>query len=166
MDKITLEMIEKVLDATKEGYHTVKDALIQAGGDVEAAIKSLKEDKPVEAEATEVVVEETEETVEKACTIEPEVEEETKASDDPTLDEYAQKIIERLKKRVQEGNVERIKVSKDGKTILDIPLNIGLLGGIITLATFPWALILGVITAFGLNCKIEIINKDGGSEEM
>lgn len=169
MDKITLEMIEKVLDATKEGYHTVKEALLEAGGDVEVAIKSIKETKEApEPEAEAIIeIEDTETEAAKEYAPEPEADTEPKAApEDKTLDEYAQEMIERLKKKVQEGNVDRIKVSREGNTILDIPLNIGLLGGIITIATIPWALILGVITAFGLNCKIEIVTKDGDSEEM
>ena len=176
--EITLEMIEEVLDATKKDYHTVKSALLETEGDVEAAIRLLAETPDeegevakaaIEAEDTETMAEdeirETDNTGTKAA--EPEVgTEPEKGPEDKRLDDYADEIIERLKKKVQEGNVDRIKVSREGKTLLDIPLNLGLLGGILTIATIPWALILGVITAFGLNCKIEIITKDGNSEEM
>ena len=175
---ITLEMIEKVLDATKEGYHTVKNALLEAEGDVEAAIRSLNEaPAEEEAESTDTRAAESEDiagpdtdledvtgpedTAEPEDTAGPET-----SPEDKKLDDYAEEIIERLKKRIQEGNVERIKVSREGNTLLDIPLNLGLLGGILTIATIPWALIIGVITAFGLNCKIEIVTKDGDSEEM
>ena len=169
---ITLEMIEKVLDATKEGYHTVKKALLEAEGDVEAAIRSLNE-APVEekTENTDTRAAEPEDTAE------PETEQDDVNEPDDTaeaetnpedkkLDDYAEEIIERLKKRIQEGNVDRIKITREGNTLLDIPLNLGLLGGILTIATIPWAVILGVITAFGLNCKIEVVTKDGNSEEM
>lgn|GEM_PF-613984 len=174
---ITLEMIEKVLDATKEGYHTVKNALLEAEGDVEAAIRSLNE-SPAEEEAETVAENEATEaestdtrSAETEIIEEPETEpEDAKEADigpeDKKLDDYAEEIIERLKKRIQEGNVDRIRISREGNILLDIPLNLGLLGGILTIATIPWALILGVITAFGLNCKIEIVTKDGDSEEM
>ncbi len=173
--EITLEMIEKVLDATGKDYHTVKNALLEAEGDVEAAIKALTEEEAEtiiegeekEAEDTDTRAAEPEEAKEQEETAAQEEKTETEAGpEDKRLDEYAEEIIERLKKRIQEGNVDRIKVTREGNTILDIPLNLGLLGGILTIATIPWALILGVITAFGLNCKIEIINKDGNSEEM
>ena len=165
---ITLEMIEKVLDATKEGYHTVKNALLEAGGDVEAAIRSLNETPAEEeAESVDTRAAQPEDIAEPES--EGDTEDRTEAGttwEDKKLDDYAEEIIERLKKGIQEGNVERIRISREGNTLLDIPLNLGLLGGILTIATFPWALIIGVITAFGLNCKIEIVTKDGDSEEM
>lgn len=174
---ITLEMIEKVLDATKEGYHTVKNALLEAEGDVEAAIRSLNEapaeeeaetvaeNEDTEAESTDADFAEPEDIEEPETEPEDAKEAET-GSEDKKLDDYAEEIIERLKKRIQEGNVDRIRISREGNILLDIPLNLGLLGGILTIATIPWAVILGVITAFGLNCKIEIVTKDGDSEEM
>lgn len=175
--EITLEMIEKVLDATGKDYHTVKTALLEAEGDVEAAIRSLTELSAEEETETITETEEAENTDTRAA--EPEdaaenedaTDQEEKADpeagpEDKKMDDYAEEIIERLKKRIQEGNVDRIKITREGNTLLDIPLNLGLLGGILTIATIPWAVILGVITAFGLNCKIEVVTKDGNSEEM
>ena len=171
--EITLEMIEKVLDATEKGYHTVKNALLEAEGDVEAAIRSLNELSAGEEAETKIESEEAETENTGTRTAEPEedTEQEEKTEpeagpEDKKLDDYAEEIIDRLKKRVQEGNVDRIKITREGNTLLDIPLNLGLLGGILTIATIPWALIIGVVTAFGLNCKIEVVTKDGNSEEM
>ena len=173
---ITLEMIERVMEATDADYYQIKEALIAADGDVNSAIEALKsvqeevtersmpeevagEESP-EAEEAEVKAEEASEARE-----EDTAEKET-AGEDWAMEDFAEKIIDRLKKRVEEGNVERIKISRDGKTILNIPLGLGLLGGIFTIATIPWAMILGILTAMGLNCKIEIINQDGSHEEM
>ena len=169
--EITLEMIEKVLDATGKDYHTVKTALLEAEGDVEAAIRSLTELSAEEETETITETEEAENTDTRAAEPEEATEQEEKTEteagpEDKKMDDYAEEIIERLKKRIQEGNVARIKITREGNTLLDIPLNLGLLGGILTIATIPWAVILGVITAFGLNCKIEVVTKDGNSEEM
>lgn len=169
--EITLEMIEKVLDATGKDYHTVKTALLEAEGDVEAAIRSLTELSAEEETETITETEEAENTDTRAAEPEEATEQEEKTEteagpEDKKMDDYAEEIIERLKKRIQEGNVDRIKITREGNTLLDIPLNLGLLGGILTIATIPWAVILGVITAFGLNCKIEVVTKDGNSEEM
>ena len=168
--EITLEMIEKVLDATGKDYHTVKTALLEAEGDVEAAIRSLTElsaEEETEADNTDTRTAEPEEASEMEDGTDQEEKTEPEADpEDKKMDDYAEEIIERLKKRIQEGNVDRIKITREGNTLLDIPLNLGLLGGILTIATIPWAVILGVITAFGLNCKIEVVTKDGNSEEM
>ena len=162
--EITLEMIEKVLDATGKDYHTVKTALLEAEGDVEAAIRSLTElsaEEETKADNTDTRAAEPEDAADQEEKADPEA-----GPEDKKMDDYAEEIIERLKKRIQEGNVDRIKITREGNTLLDIPLNLGLLGGILTIATIPWAVILGVITAFGLNCKIEVVTKDGNSEEM
>ena len=173
---ITLEMIERVMEATDADYYQIKEALIAADGDVNSAIETLKsvqeevaersmpeevagEESP-EAEEAEVKAEEASEAKEE------DIAEKETAGEDWAMEDFAEKIIDRLKKRVEEGNVERIKISRDGKTILNIPLGLGLLGGIFTIATIPWAMILGILTAMGLNCKIEIINQDGSHEEM
>ena len=168
--EITLEMIEQVLEATDKDYHTVKNALLETEGDVEAAIRSLSElpaEEETKADNTDTRAAEPEDAAENEDATDQEEKTDPEAGpEDKKLDDYAEEIIERLKKRIQEGNVDRIKITREGNTLLDIPLNLGLLGGILTIATIPWAVILGVITAFGLNCKIEVVTKDGNSEEM
>ena len=80
------------------------------------------------------------------------------------MDKRAESITERLKKAVKDGNVDRIRISREDETILNIPVNVGVVGGIIGIATVPWALIIGAIASVGLGCKIEIVKKDGSSE--
>ena len=80
------------------------------------------------------------------------------------MDKKSESVIERLKKAVKDGNVDRIRISREDETILNIPVNVGVVGGIIGIATVPWALILGAIASVGLGCKIEIVKKDGSSE--
>ena len=73
-------------------------------------------------------------------------------------------VVDRLKEAVKQGNVDRIKVIRDDEVLLNIPVNVGVLGGIIGIATVPWALIIGAIAGVGLGCRIEIVKKDGSSE--
>ncbi len=46
------------------------------------------------------------------------------------------------------------------------PVNIGIVGGIIGLAAAPWALIAGSVAAFGLGCRLEVVKKDGTTDEV
>ncbi len=188
---ITIEMIEQVLEATNADYRMIKQALIDADGDVDKAIEAIRSETAAEPERSiirdpaeesaaeaeneeaEVKAEETEEgTEEKAEETESGSEEESEGKtekdpmDDWSIDEFAEKMIDRLKKRIEEGNVDRIRISREGTTILNIPLGLGIIGGLFSIATVPWAVILGILTAMGLNCKVEIITKDGDSEEM
>ena len=75
-------------------------------------------------------------------------------------------IIDKLKAKVDEGNVDRIQIRKDDEVILKVPVNVGIIGGVIGLATAPWALIAGTIAAFGFGCKLEIVKNDGTTDEV
>lgn len=75
-------------------------------------------------------------------------------------------MIEKLKVKVKEGNVDRVQIRKDDEIILKLPVNVGIIGGIIGAAAAPWALIAGTIAAFGFGCKLEIVKKDGSTDEI
>ena len=75
-------------------------------------------------------------------------------------------MIEKLKVKVKEGNVDRVQIRKDDEIILKVPVNVGIIGGIIGAAAAPWALIAGTIAAFGFGCKLEIVKKDGTTDEI
>jgi hypothetical protein len=82
------------------------------------------------------------------------------------IGEEAKAAVEKLKKRVKEGNVDRIQIRKDDQIVLSVPVNVGIIGGIIGFATIPWALIAGSVAAFGLGCKLEVVKKDGSTDEI
>ncbi|MCR5342072.1 MULTISPECIES: DUF4342 domain-containing protein, partial [unclassified Butyrivibrio] len=75
-------------------------------------------------------------------------------------------LIDKLKKIVEEGNVDRIQIKKDDEIVLSVPVNVGIIGGIVGLAAAPWALIAGSVAAFGLGCKLIVVKKDGTSDEV
>ena len=127
--EITLEAIEKVMEATGVEYKAAKEALTKADGNVEEAIKLIRPD-----------------TVD--------------------IGEEAKAAVEKLKKKVEEGNVDRIQIRKDDQVVLSVPVNVGIIGGILGLAAAPWALIAGSVAAFGLGCKLEVVKKDGTTDEV
>lgn len=127
--EITLEAIEKVMEATGVEYKTAKEALAKTNGDADEAIKLIRPDTiDIGAEAKEAV--------------------------------------EKLKKKVEEGNVDRIQIRKDDEIVLSVPVNVGIIGGILGLAAAPWAMIAGSVAAFGLGCKLEVVKKDGTTDEI
>ncbi len=75
-------------------------------------------------------------------------------------------LIEKLKKKVEEGNVDRIQIKKGDEVVFSVPVNVGILGGILGLAAAPWALIAGSVAAFGLGCRLEVVKKDGTTDEV
>lgn len=82
------------------------------------------------------------------------------------IGEEAKATVEKLKRRVAEGNVDRIQIRKGEEVVLSVPVNVGIVGGIIGLAAAPWALIAGSVAAFGLGCKLEVVKKDGTTDEI
>lgn len=75
-------------------------------------------------------------------------------------------LIDKLKKTVEGGNVDRIQIRKDNEIVLSVPVNVGIIGGVLGLAAAPWALIAGAVAAFGLGCKLEVVHKDGSTDEV
>ena len=113
MANITLEAVEAVMEQAKVEYPAAKEALIQADGDVEKAVRILT------GEPEEEPVKDAEYTA------------------DPDMDPVDE-IISKLKKLVKSGNVDRIVVRRGDDVLLNIPVNVGLVGSVIGLAAAPW----------------------------
>ena len=72
-------------------------------------------------------------------------------------------IIAKIKELVKKGNIARILVKRKDATVLNIPLNAGIAGAVIGITAAPMALIASAIAAIGLDCRVELIKKDGSS---
>ncbi len=76
-------------------------------------------------------------------------------------------ILEKIKAAVKEGNVNKIRIVRDGKELLNIPVNAGIAGGLVGLAVAPWwGILAAAAAAYGLNCKFEIVKDDGSSSDV
>ena len=82
------------------------------------------------------------------------------------LEEDVQKLIDKVKAVVAEGNADRVQILKDDEIVFSVPVNVGIIGGILGLAAAPWALIAGAVAAFGLGCKLVVVKKDGTKDEI
>ncbi|WP_051204710.1 DUF4342 domain-containing protein [Butyrivibrio sp. VCD2006] len=122
------------------------------------AIEKVMELTGVEYKAAKEALEQTNGDVDEAVKL---IRPETK-----DIGEDVKNLIDRLKKIVEEGNVDRIQIKKDEEIVLSVPVNIGIVGGILGLAAAPWALIAGSVAAFGLGCKLIVVKKDGSSDEV
>ena len=71
--------------------------------------------------------------------------------------EFADDTIEKVKELVKKGNITKIAVKKDEETLVNIPLNVGLVGALVA----PWGIIAATIAAFGFKCQIELTKDDG-----
>jgi len=68
-----------------------------------------------------------------------------------------EKLLSKVKELLQEGNIRRITIKNDDdKTLIEIPLTIGVVGA----AIFPvWAAV-GAIAALVTDCSIEVERND------
>ena len=61
-------------------------------------------------------------------------------------------IVERLRKLVHEGNVRRIVVEHDGRTIAEFPLTVGVIGIVVA----PVLAAIGMLVAVLEDCTIQV----------
>jgi hypothetical protein len=69
-------------------------------------------------------------------------------------------IVEKVKQLIHEGNIRRIRLIHDGKTIFEIPLSVG---APVAAAGIIWAPLLAAIGAFAAlvtECTIEVEKVD------
>ncbi len=78
----------------------------------------------------------------------------------------ADEIVEQIKELVRKGNIARIMVKRDADTILNIPLNVGIVGTVLGLTAAPWALIASAVATLGFDCRIELEKTDGEIVEL
>lgn len=83
------------------------------------------------------------------------------AEQEKNTNNEVEEIVENIKKLVQKGNIAKIVIKKDDDIILNLPLNAGIVGGIIGAVAAPWALITTAIATIGFDCKVELIKEDG-----
>lgn len=77
------------------------------------------------------------------------------------MDNEVEEIVENIKKLVKKGNIAKIVIKKEEDTILNLPLNVGIVGGIIGAVAAPWGLVASAVATIGFDCKIELIKTDG-----
>lgn len=69
-----------------------------------------------------------------------------------------------IKDLINKGNITRIKIKKEEKVIVDMPINAGIAVGVIAYAIWAPLIAIGVIGAVVTNLTIEITKKDGSIE--
>ncbi len=132
---ISLEKVDIVKDRTGATYKEAKEALEKCEGDVLNAIIYLEEQG------------------------ENKNNEKIESNKSETVEEF--KVW--LKDLIDKGNISRIKISKDGKKIVDVPVNAGIAAGVIAII-IPPILAFVVVAAVVTAVTIEITRTDGTVE--
>ena len=72
------------------------------------------------------------------------------------FDVKSEELIQKTKEILHEGNVTKLIVeNEEGKTLLEIPATVGVVGVFIA----PWLAALGAIAAVATKCKIKVEKK-------
>ena len=151
---ITLEAVDQVINRTNCTYKEAKAALEKTDGDALEAI-ILIEEAANAAGTQEAAPEEEDSPLIDGIPADDEI---------PDPVEAAEHLKERIKKSIAEGNVNKIRVSRGGKELVTVPVNVGVGVGILGIAAAPWAILLSAAAAYGFDCKFEIIRNDGSTE--
>ncbi len=65
-------------------------------------------------------------------------------------------MVEKVKQLIHEGNIRRVRVIHEGRTVLEIPLSIGAPAAAVTIMVAPVLAALGAFAALVTDCTIEV----------
>lgn len=140
MENITLEQVDVVRERCNVSYAQAKEALEACNGDVLEAIIYIEQNQKKENENSET------------------------KDNEYTFNAISMEELKNfIKGLIEKGNVTRIKIKKDDKEILDIPVNAGIAASVIAI-TIPPILAAVVIAAIATQITIEVTKEDGSVE--
>ncbi|MFC2059989.1 DUF4342 domain-containing protein [Chloroflexota bacterium] len=65
-------------------------------------------------------------------------------------------LVDRIKQLIHEGNIRRVRLLHEGRTVLEIPLSIGAPAAAIGIMAAPILAALGAFAALVTECTIEV----------
>ncbi|NLK51109.1 MAG: DUF4342 domain-containing protein [Syntrophomonadaceae bacterium] len=87
---------------------------------------------------------------------------------DEKIEDGGKRFWGQIKGIIRKGNVNRIRLKKGERVLVEIPVNVGALGVVGMVALPPLAIlgVAGTLTALATNCTLEIERPDGTIEEQ
>ena len=73
-----------------------------------------------------------------------------------TLKAEGGQVLAKLEELIREGNVRRIVIKQEGRTIAEFPLMVGVVGAVVA----PILAAVGAIVALAKDCRIEVERVD------
>lgn len=70
-------------------------------------------------------------------------------------------VIDKVKELLHEGNINKLRIKHEGKTLVEIPVALGAIGAI----ALPQLAALGVLVAVFKRCSIEVVRNEPPSED-
>jgi hypothetical protein len=78
------------------------------------------------------------------------------------LQVMGEQLLSKVKELLHEGNVRRVIIKQDGRTLLEIPLTFGVAGVVLA----PVAAAIGVLGALIAQCSIEVVRSESPAEAV
>jgi len=74
-------------------------------------------------------------------------------------------VLEKVKQLIREGNIRRVRLLHDKRTIIEIPLSLGAPAAAITIMAAPLLAAIGAFAALVTECTIEVEKVDSDSTD-
>lgn len=129
---ITLEKIDAIRERTGVSYKEAKEALEKCNGDVVEALIYLEEDKDKDKERGKWT---------------------------ETVTVAGSEVVDSIKELIKQGNITKIRVKKDDKVIMDLPVTAGAIGTLLA----PQLAAIGTVVALISKCTIEVERPEKGT---
>jgi hypothetical protein len=71
----------------------------------------------------------------------------------------SEQIVDKIRQLIHAGNVRRVVVKQQGRTIAEFPLTVGVVGAVLA----PVVAAIGAIVALAKDCTIEVERSDAAS---
>lgn len=111
-------------------------------------------------------LEETTKTSEQDASAIVATETETDTNEKVTAEEFkisGDVLVAKIKELIAQGNVRRIIIkNEEGQTLIEIPMTVGVIGGVISAALFPVVAAVGVIGAMVAHLTVVIERIESG----
>lgn len=65
-------------------------------------------------------------------------------------------VLEKVKQLIREGNIRKVRLIHEGKTIIEIPLSIGAPAVVVSIMAAPLLAAIGAFAALVTECTIEV----------
>jgi hypothetical protein len=71
-----------------------------------------------------------------------------------------EEIVAKVKQLIHEGNIRRVRILREGKVVMEIPLSVGAPAAALTIMMAPVLAALGAFAALVAECTIEVEKVD------
>jgi hypothetical protein len=74
-------------------------------------------------------------------------------------------VMAKVKQLIHEGNIRRVRLIHEGRTIIDIPLSIGASAAVVGIIAAPALAAIGAAAALLTECTLEVEKVGGGKKQ-